>query len=289
MRTQSAGKQVVLTIGFEDQFLGDGLSMWIVGEPVAGVRRGFVDSALIVAGKGHAGTAGEDQSPDASVAAAADHVLGSHDVRIVVVLPRSPNSGDGGDVKDGFHIAAGALYIGQLANVAVQALDADRFERRRRAAHEGSDAVAASDERLEDVLAEETAGAGNEAGQLTLAGCCGPVLVFALESSSGSGSRKGCMPSSVLGPMPRTRRSSDRSRKGPRSWRSATMRLASCSPMLGIRVSSGQSARLTSILKSMAMGSARSMSIRRPRSWPCQIHQPAMMRSEMAISAAATA
>src|SRR5207248_780096 len=112
---------------------------------------------------------------------------------------------------DDVHVAAGAFHIGQLSNVAVNAFDAERFERRGLAAHECSHSIAASDELLDDILAEKPAGAGHEAGQLTFAGCCRPILLSTVASRSGSGNKKGFMLSSVLGPMPRTRRSSAKS------------------------------------------------------------------------------
>ena len=71
----------------------------------------------------------------------------------------------------------------------------------------------------------------------------------AVASRSAIGSRNGRIPSSVRGPMPRTRRRSSRSRNGPLPARSVTIRLANCSPIPGNSASSGQSAWFTSTLE----------------------------------------
>src|SRR5262249_38509746 len=104
--------------------LGQGLGVRIVSEPPRGIRSRLIHATLIAAGKGNAGTARKDQPPHAAANTTADHVLRPHHIRIVVVLPASPDSSDRRRVKYDLDAAALPLDIGQFLHVAVYALDA---------------------------------------------------------------------------------------------------------------------------------------------------------------------
>src|SRR4051812_22657753 len=96
--------------------------------------------------------------------AAANDILSAQDVRVVILLPRSPEPGDCRGVIDNLHLVAGTLNVRQLSNIALKALGTCRFKARHRPSHQCPHALAARRELLGNMLAEKTAGAGDKAG-----------------------------------------------------------------------------------------------------------------------------
>lgn len=97
--------------------------------------------------------------------AAFDHVPSAERVRFIEQLPRPPNAGDGRGVEDHIDPLAGPLDFRGMANVAAGDLNTQAGQGRGLSTNQGADLVATLPELFDDVLAEETAGAGNKSFQ----------------------------------------------------------------------------------------------------------------------------
>src|SRR5690606_17056277 len=127
---------------------------------------------LVVAGEGDAWAAGEDQAVDPLLDAGREDVEGAVDVRAEVVEPAAPHS----------HLPRGVDHAVDPGNrldnpvavgeVCLEEFDPHLGEFRIIAPREAADRVPPGDELLDNVAAEESAGAGDEDmhGELTGSG-----------------------------------------------------------------------------------------------------------------------
>ena len=94
-----------------------------------GISRRFVLVDLVAAIEGDAGTARVNQFGDPVPLATCDDVFGAPCIRLVVILPFAPNTGDRGGVEDDVHPLAGCLNLIRIANVASSDHEDSRFKR----------------------------------------------------------------------------------------------------------------------------------------------------------------
>ena len=139
--------------------------MGIVSQPASRIRGRFVNSALIAAGENDARTARKHEPSQATVNTAADDVFRAQHICFVKMLPRPPNAGYRRGMKNDLDATAGANDVIQVAEVAMHAFHAQGFERGILAANQRSHSVSACYKLLDDVLAEETPGAGDKSEQ----------------------------------------------------------------------------------------------------------------------------
>ena len=159
---QGGGAEGGEGVGGEDGLLGKGLGVGVVAGEVSAVGEGFVSAGVALAVEDDTGGAGVNEAGDAMLAAGGEDVLRAEDVGTEVGIPRAPDAGFGGDVKDGFATGDGAVHCGGVGEVARKDFDAAGGEGRLVRAGKGTDGVAAGEAELHEELAEEAAAAGDE-------------------------------------------------------------------------------------------------------------------------------
>src|SRR5208282_3073985 len=110
----------------------------------------------------YAGRAGVNEPENTTLAARVQNVPSSERIGLVVELPRSPDSGDSRNVKNGFDLAAGSLNAFRIADVASLPVNAQFVEPRMWMARKHPHRLATGDELLGDVEAEKSRTAGHQ-------------------------------------------------------------------------------------------------------------------------------
>jgi hypothetical protein len=96
------------------------------------------------------------------ILAGGNDVLGAERVCLVKQLPRSPDSRNGGGVKNGIDAGACLIDGSGIANVSLDALDAERLQLWIAPTRQDPHTVTACDKLFDNVAAEETPAAGYE-------------------------------------------------------------------------------------------------------------------------------
>ena len=162
MGPQRAGQESGRSRWLPARLLGQGLGVLVVAEPPLGIRRRFVDAALVAAVESDAWAAGEDQPSDARGPAAFDHVRGAQRIGGVIVVPTHADAGHARRMKDHVHAAAGRRHRRPIAEIGADDFRAQGDQFRVVAPAESPHPVAAPDQVFHQRATEETAGAGDE-------------------------------------------------------------------------------------------------------------------------------
>src|SRR5262245_3525150 len=141
MRPERAGDQL-RSVRSQNELLGERLAVGIVGQPARRIGGRFIDAALIAAGKGDAGTARINQPAYAAIPARRDNISSPQRVDAVILPPRPPKAGDGGDVEDDVDPFTDPLNGSRVLDIALDRFDAERVELRIAMAGETAYAVA---------------------------------------------------------------------------------------------------------------------------------------------------
>ena len=117
VRPQRAREQPIAIVRFQDMLLAQRFRMRIMAKPATGVRRRLVDAILIGSVEGHAGAARIDQPRDLMLQTPSNDVMRTECVDAIEMIPRAPDPGDTGAVKDdvdAFASPGNGIWIAQV-------------------------------------------------------------------------------------------------------------------------------------------------------------------------------
>lgn len=137
--------------------------MRIVAKPALGIRRRFIDAALIAAVERDARTARVNQPAHEMPSAPFDHVSRAKGIDAVKIVPRTPDARHAGHMKDDVYALTRCGDPVGISQIGQHGFDAERIEFGDSAAAKRADPIAAGGQLFDDIQAEESPGAGDEA------------------------------------------------------------------------------------------------------------------------------